>query len=94
MTGNELNCDLVASTGVHTHEEVIKHLLVGAKAVQLCSTLYINGNHYIREIESGLKRWMEEQRFNRLDDFRGKALVSQTTDVSFERVQYMKRNFE
>ena len=94
MTGNELNCDLVASTGVHTHEQVIKQILVGAKAVQLCSTLYINGNHYIRDIEDGLNKWMEEHKFTSIDDFRGKSLDHQTTDVSFERVQYMRRNFE
>lgn len=94
MTGNKLNCDLVASTGVHSHEQVIKQILVGAKAVQLCSTLYINGNHYIRQIEDGLNKWMEENRFTSLDDFRGKSLSSQTTDVSFERVQFMKRDFE
>jgi len=94
MTGNELKCDLVASTGIHAHEEVIKQILVGAKAVQLCSTLYIHGNHFIRDIEDGLNRWMENNRFNMLDDFRGKSLSNQTTDVSFERIQYMKRNFE
>lgn len=94
MTGNELNCDLVASTGVHTHEEAIKQILVGARAVQLCSTLYINGNHYIRDIEDGMNKWMEEHRFTTLDDFRGKSLDKQTTEVTFERVQFMKRNFE
>jgi len=94
LTGNKLDCDLVASTGVHTHEQVIKHILVGAKAVQLCSTLYINGNHYIREIEADLKKWMEDHRFNTLDDFRGKVLGKQTNDASFERFQFMKRDFE
>jgi dihydroorotate dehydrogenase (fumarate) len=94
MTGNNLECDLVASTGVHTHEQAIKQILVGAKAVQLCSTLYKNGNHFIRNIEEGLNKWMEEHRFNTLDDFRGKSLDKQATDVSFERIQFMKRNYE
>ncbi len=94
MTGNELNCDLVASTGVHTHEQAIKQILVGAKAVQLCSTLYINGNHVIRDLVEGLDKWMEENKFLTIEDFRGKSLNTQTTDVSFERVQYMKRDFE
>lgn len=94
MTGNELNCDLVASTGVHTHEQAIKQILVGAKAVQLCSTLYINGNHVIRDLVEGLDKWMEENKFLTIEDFRGKSLNTQTTDVSFERVQYMRRNFE
>ena len=94
MKGNGVKCDLAASTGVHTHEQVIKQVLAGADAVQLCSTLYINGNQFIREIEKGLTQWMEENRFASLEDFRGKALGSQTTDVSFERIQFMKRDFE
>jgi dihydroorotate dehydrogenase (fumarate) len=94
MTGNKLNCDLAASTGVHSYEGVVKQILVGAKAVQLCSTLLINGIDVITEIEKDLKRWMEHHHFNSLDDFRGKSLEKQTTDASFERIQYMKRNFE
>lgn len=94
MTGNELDCDLVASTGVHTHEQAIKQILVGARAVQLCSTLYINGNHVIRELIDGLDKWMEKHKYTTIDAFRGKSLSRQTTDVSFERIQYMKRNYE
>ncbi|MEJ2596599.1 MAG: dihydroorotate dehydrogenase-like protein [bacterium] len=94
MTGKKLACDLVASTGVHSHEQAIKHLLVGASAVQLCSTLYIHGNHVIKELVEGLEKWMEQHRFRTLDDFRGKSLNYQTVEVSFERVQFMKRDFE
>jgi dihydroorotate dehydrogenase (fumarate) len=94
LRGNKLNCDLVASTGVHTHEQVIKQLLVGANAVQLSSTLYMNGNQFIGEIEKGLIAWMKENKFSSLDAFKGKALNSQTTDVTFERIQFMKRDFE
>ncbi len=94
MTGNNLACDIAASTGVHDYEGVVKQILVGAKAVQLCSTLYINGIDVISRIESDLRTWMEKHQFKSLDDFRGKSLEKQTTDASFERVQYMKRNFE
>lgn len=94
LAGNNFGCDIAASTGIHDYEGVVKQILVGAKAVQLCSTLYINGIYTIRDIEADLVRWMEEHRFNTLDDFRGKSLERQTTDASFERVQYMKRNFE
>jgi len=48
----------------------------------------------IRTIEQGIKRWMEDHNYASLDDFRGKSLEKQTTDASFERVQYMKRDYE
>lgn len=94
MTGNEVDCDIVASTGIHDYEGVVKQILVGAQAVQLCSTLYINGVEVIRKIEDDLKKWMAANRFDSLNDFRGKSLEKQTTDASFERVQYMRRNYE
>jgi len=94
MTGNGLPCDLAASTGVHYHTGVIKQILAGAKAVQLCSTLYINGIPFIETILNGLTEWMKKYKFDSLSEFRGKSLDYQTTEVSFERIQYMKRNFE
>lgn len=94
MKGNNLECDLAASTGVHFHTSVIKQILVGANAVQLCSTLYQNGISQIATILDGLEKWMREHHFEKLDDFRGKSLDRQTTDVSFERIQYMKIDFE
>jgi len=94
LTGMKLPCDLVASTGVHTHEQAIKHLLVGARAVQLCSTLYIHGNRVVSELIEGLEKWMQKHRYDTLDDFRGKSLTYQTSEISFERVQFMRRDFE
>lgn len=94
LSGRKLNVDLVASTGVHDYRGVVRQILVGARAVQLCSTLYLNGIEVLPTIEAGLKRWMEDNRFESLDDFRGIALEKQTTDASFERVQYMKRDYE
>ena len=94
MKGNQLNCDLVASTGIHFHTGVIKQLLVGAEAVQLCSTLYQNGIPYLAMLLKGLESWMEQHQFEKIDDFRGKSLDYQTAEASFERIQYMKRDFE
>lgn len=94
MKGNHLNCDLVASTGIHFYTGVVKQLLVGAEAVQLCSTLYQNGIPYIAELLKGLEEWMRQHHFEKIDDFRGKSLDYQTAEASFERIQYMKRDFE
>lgn len=94
LTGNSLPCDLVASTGVHDHVGVIKQILAGAKAVQLCSTLYLNGIGVIEDILKDLEGWMVEHRFNSIDEFRGKSLVEQTIDASFERIQFMQKDYE
>ncbi len=94
MAGAKVNCDLVAASGIHYHTGVIKMLLAGAQAVQVCSTLYTNGIPYIETILSDLKEWMIKNRFTKLSDFRGKALLDSATLPSFERIQFIKRDFE
>jgi dihydroorotate dehydrogenase (fumarate) len=94
LKGHNLPCDIAASTGVHYHTGVIKQILAGASAVQLCSTLYLNGILQIAKILEGLEKWMEEHHYAELDDFRGESLNQQTVDSNFERIQYMRMDFE
>jgi dihydroorotate dehydrogenase (fumarate) len=69
-------CDLAACTGVYSASDALKLLLVGAKTVQVSSTLYRHGLQKIGQIANGIETWMERQGYDRLDDFRGK--LSQT----------------
>ncbi|MFA5419656.1 MAG: dihydroorotate dehydrogenase-like protein [Bacteroidales bacterium] len=94
LAGNRIGCDLVASTGIHYHTGTIKLLLSGATAVQVCSTLYINGIPYLETMLNEVKEWMKGHKFNQISDFRGKALKDVTTMAAFERIQFMKRDFE
>jgi len=93
LVANNIKCDLVASTGIHNYEAVIKQILAGANAVQLCSTLYLNGIDTIEKINNNLISWMENKGYNSLEDFRSSSLDLQSVDASFERIQYIKRSF-
>jgi len=91
IMANRVSCDLSASTGIHDGTAVIKQLLAGAKTVQLCSTLYKNGNDQINLFLGELEKWMKENDYNTIDEFRGKMSQSKTFDPKvFERVQFMK----
>ncbi len=91
IMANRVSCDLSASTGIHDGTAVIKQLLAGAKTVQLCSTLYKNGNDQINLFLAELEKWMKENDYNTIDEFRGKMSQSKTFDPKvFERVQFMK----
>jgi len=79
IMANRVKCDLAASTGIHTSEAVVKQLLAGANAVQVVSALYEKGPEYLKEIISGLEKWMDEKDFDNIDDFRGK--LSQEKEV-------------
>ena len=91
IMANRVSSDLSASTGIHDGTGVIKQLLAGAKTVQLCSTLYKNGNDQINTIINELEKWMQEKDYKTIDEFRGKMSQSKTFDPKvFERVQFMK----
>ncbi|MFP4487863.1 MAG: dihydroorotate dehydrogenase-like protein [Bacteroidales bacterium] len=86
-----VKCDLAASTGVHSSEDLIKQILAGATAVQVVSAIYRNGREQIQEILGGLNDWMEDKGYNSIDQFRGKMSQEETSDPSsYERIQFMK----
>lgn len=91
LLAGRIDCDLAATTGVHTGEDAIKQLLAGATTVQLCSTLYKNGYSRIGQILDDMRQWMEVKGYTRLEDFRGRLSQARSDDPdAFERVQYIK----
>jgi dihydroorotate dehydrogenase (fumarate) len=83
--------NLAASTGVHDGKAAIKLLLAGATAIQVCSVLYKNGVEYLEPMIGEVKEWMDQNNFERLDDFRGKLDYGSVSDPSvYERTQFMK----
>lgn len=90
LAGN-VDCDLGATTGVHTGADVVKQLLAGANVVQLCSTLYRNGLGQIKVIRQELEDWMSTHNYSSVDDFRGKLSHKKSDDpAAHERLQYIK----
>lgn len=91
LVSERVKCDISATTGIHDSAAVIKQLLVGAKTTQLCSTLYINGSDRISQILEELTRWMEQNNFKTIDEFRGKLSLNKAENpVMYHRAQYMK----
>ncbi len=91
ILSGQLQTDLCASTGVHDGKGVVKQLLAGATAVQVCSTLYKNGFDQLDLIHEEINGWMEKHRYKSINEFRG--LVSQKmtkNPAAFLRVQFMK----
>ncbi len=85
------NIDLAASTGVHSGLAVIKQILAGATAVQVCSVLYRNGIDYLRDMVTEMKKWMEKHQYETPGEFRGKMNYSSLDDPSvYERAQFIK----
>ncbi len=86
-----LETDLIAGTGIHNGEGIIKQILAGATAIQMVSSLYINSLSVIEESLTRLNEWMTAHNYSSLSDFRGKLKRSNISDQKFyDRVQFMK----
>ncbi len=91
ILSGQLQTDLCASTGVHDGKGVIKQLLAGAHAVQVCSTLYKNSFDHLDLIHQEINQWMEKHNYRNISDFRGIMSQKMTKNPSaFMRVQFMK----
>lgn len=91
ILSKKLRCDISASTGVHTANDVVKLLLAGAGTVQVVSSLYKNGVDYMRTLNDGLKEWMKSKGYESIDQFRGQLAVKANDQASmFFRTQFMK----
>ena len=91
LLSGEIDVDFAATTGVHDAEGVIKQLLAGAKAVQLCSAVYKEGVGVFEKINTEIKNWMDAKGFGKISDFNGRLCQEESNNPeAYERTQYMK----
>lgn len=87
----KVKASLAATTGIHTAEDVIKMLMVGADVTMLASVLLKNGIGQIREILDGMKNWMEENEYDSISTMKGSMSYKSLADpATFERANYIK----
>jgi dihydroorotate dehydrogenase (fumarate) len=91
VSGKLPHVSIAACTGIHDWESMIKCILTGASAVQICSTVYQNGNEIISQMMRSMEEWMQMMRFYSLDEFKGKLNQAHISDPAlYERVQFMR----
>ena len=91
ILSGRVDCDLSASTGIHTSEDVIANLMVGATTTQMVSSIMSNGAGHITSILNDLEAWMNKKGYASIDDFRGKLNQKNVSNpMMLERAQFMK----
>jgi dihydroorotate dehydrogenase (fumarate) len=76
---------------VHDGVGVVKQLLAGARAVQVCSALFLKGMERIKIMLEELTAWMDRHGYQRIEEFRGKMCQeSSGKPALYERLQYIK----
>lgn len=83
--------DLALTSGVHTHEDVLKGLMAGANVTMMASELLRNGIYRIEETVNALTLWMEEREYESVTQMQGSMSQLKVAEPdAFERANYMK----
>jgi dihydroorotate dehydrogenase (fumarate) len=86
-----LEADFAATSGIHTAQDVIKMLMVGANVTMMASALLRNGVDYLRTIEAETRYWLQDHEYISVKQLRGSmSQVNSGNPAAFERAQYMR----
>jgi dihydroorotate dehydrogenase (fumarate) len=90
MLFGRIKANLAGSGGVHTPDDVVKLLMVGADATMVCSALLRHGIAYLGDLEAGLRTWMEKHTYKSIAELKGNLSQLRCPDpAAFERAQYV-----
>lgn len=86
------NYSFAISGGVHNAAGVVKSILAGASAVEVCSAIYLKGNGIIKEMTNGLTEWMDTHTMDSISMFKGMLNMHDRNEGinTFERTQFLK----
>ena len=83
--------DMAVTGGVHTAEDVVKAMMVGAKVTQMASVLLHNGVPALSDILVDLQRWLETHEYESIAQMQGSMSQRHVANTAaFERANYMK----
>ena len=86
-----LDCSMALTSGIHSAEDVIKAVMVGADVANVCSVLLKRGIGKIDELLTGVTDWMEEHEYESVEQMKGSMSHKSVPEpAAFERANYMK----
>jgi len=91
LRGRLPDTSLAATSGVHTGDDAVKALLVGADVVMMTSALVLHGPAHVAAVEAGVRAWLDERGYESVWQCRGSACQSASADpTGFERANYIR----
>jgi dihydroorotate dehydrogenase (fumarate) len=86
-----VDCSMALTSGIHSPEDIIKALMVGANVANVCSVLLKEGVGKIDELLQGVTTWMEEHEYHSVEQMLGSMSHKAVPEpAAFERANYMK----
>jgi dihydroorotate dehydrogenase (fumarate) len=87
----KVDVDFALTSGVHTHRDMIKTMMAGAKVAMTASNLLHNGEQVVGQILSELEAWMKEREYESIRQMQGSMSQKSVKEpAAFERANYMK----
>ena len=86
-----LNCSMALTSGIHSSEDIIKAVMVGADVANVCSVLLKQGIDQIGPLLAGVTAWMEEHEYESIEQMKGSMSHKSVPEpAAFGRANYMK----
>jgi len=86
-----IKADLAITGGVHSAHDVLKAVMVGARAAMMTSALLQNGIEHLDIVLRDLARWMEDHEYESIRQMCGSMSQRNVPDpAAFERANYMR----
>jgi dihydroorotate dehydrogenase (fumarate) len=87
----KVKASIAATTGIHTADDVLKMIMVGADVTMVCAALFQKGVKHISKILTDMKKWMEEHEYESLNQMKGSMSHKAVAEpAAYERANYMK----
>lgn len=91
ILNGRVNTDFALTSGVHSHKEVLKAMMAGAKVAMMASNLLHNGEQAVGPILNELEEWMREHEYESIQQMQGSMSQKSVKEpAAFERANYMK----
>jgi dihydroorotate dehydrogenase (fumarate) len=86
-----IKASMALTSGVHSSQDAVKAVMVGADVANVCSVLLKEGIGKISELVDGMAAWMDEHEYESVQQMKGSmSLRSVAEPAAFERANYMK----
>jgi dihydroorotate dehydrogenase (fumarate) len=86
-----VDASMALTSGIHSAEDVLKAVMVGADVANVCSVLLKEGIGKISDLIEGVSVWMEEHEYESIEQMKGSmSHKSVAESAAFERANYMK----
>ena len=87
----KVDADFALTSGVHTHKDILKAMMAGAKVAMTASNLLHNGEQAVSPLLNDLEEWMKEREYESIQQMQGSMSQKSVNEpAAFERANYMK----